>query len=157
MICPLGEKGERGDSGKAGPKGPRGSKGEKGSKGDVGVKGEEGVQGLIGIPGSKGQKGEKGHPGKTIERPRITALTNQQTILASGDVTYTCDVKGNPAPSITWDFHGRSHSRSRYSFPTRTGLMIQNVQFNDSGNITCVAQNILGKSTATTKLTVLGK
>ena len=157
VICPRGQKGEKGDSGKAGPKGPLGPAGEKGQKGDTGVKGDMGVQGLSGFRGSKGQKGEKGYPGKTIEKPRITALSNPQTVVESSDVTFTCEAIGNPAPNIIWDFHGRNQSESRYSFPTATGMMIQNAQFNDTGNITCIAENILGKAEANTELIIWGK
>ena len=154
VVCIPGRKGDRGPTGKSGPIGP---KGERGLKGDVGVKGDIGVQGLRGLTGIKGSKGERGLPGRSIQKPRITSAPSGKTVLEKGDVSFTCEAKGNPEPRIIWDFHRRVVDRNRYSYPLETGLMIRNVQFKDRGKITCISRNILGEVNATADLIVWGE
>ena len=157
IICPPGPKGEKGDTGKSGPIGPTGPKGEKGLEGKQGLRGDVGPQGAYGLPGAKGVKGEKGSPGKSIAKPTITSPPVEKSVLESRHATFSCEVNGSPEPKLKWDFHGRKTDKTRYSYPTKTGLIIQNVQLKDQGNITCIAQNILGTANATAELIVWGK
>ena len=153
IICPPGPKGERGPRGKAGPKGPRGT---NGAKGDPGV-GTVGPAGLPGPRGPQGPRGEKGDRGESIRKPRITEAPVTQTVIASNSTTFTCEADGNPEPTISWYFHGRSQDQRRYLRPIKTGLMIKDVAYADRGNITCIATNILGQANSTTELIVWGK
>ena len=154
-MGPQGHKGEKGDEGKLGPRGLKGDQGLIGQRGDKGAKGEIGNQGPIGFPGAKGIKGQKGEG--ALGKPRIISAPANQTVTENGSVTFTCEAEGNPEPKIRWYFHGRIVDKKRYSYPTKTGLMIEKVQFKDKGNITCISHNLLGEVNATAELVVWGE
>ena len=153
----MGRLGSKGDTGKPGPIGP---KGEQGMKGDRGIKGDiggQGPEGSFGLPGMKGSKGEKGSPGRTLENPKIVSPPASHTVLETTTATFTCEAQGYPSPEIKWYFHGRNVSDHRYSYPTETGLTIENVGEEDKGSVTCIASNILGEVKVKAELVVLGE
>ena len=149
-----GVRGRRGHRGKAGPMGPKGPKGQRGERG---LQGDIGPIGLPGPQGPKGDRGEKGDPGRSISIPIITSPPMSKTVMKFDSLTMTCEAKGNPNPSITWYFHGRSIDKSRFQEVGETGFAMNSVLFSDRGKITCRAKNILGEVNSTALLTVWGK
>ena len=79
--------------------------------------------------------------------PEIATQPQNVTIRKGGHVTLSCDVKGNPSPSISWTKNGiviatGDDSRIRFTEQNRK-LTIMNVSKADSGEYRCVARNIL--------------
>ena len=149
LVC---KKGERGRRGKAGP---RGLKGDMGNKGEKGVAGPTGRRGSDGAAGKKGQKGDPGQPGRSISKPVVlTKLEKTVTRQESSSLTLYCEANGYPKPDIRWEFDKRKINDSRYTFPTKGGLFISNVNRNDAGSIQCIAENILGRDVIETRLIV---
>lgn len=156
VICIPGKKGEKGAPGKHGRRGKSGPSGLKGEPGAIGLKGKTGPIGLKGSRGEKGLKGEpgpKGIPGRSIQKPKIISALPSITKVQGTSLTVTCETTGNPEPKISWNFNGRK-TNERYEFPIKGGLSIKNINFTDRGDISCVAENILGKDTRTMTLNV---
>ena len=148
LVC---RKGERGPRGKAGPRGYKGDMGAKGDRGATGAIGQRGPQGAIGI---KGQKGDPGPPGQSIEKPKIVTTAEREIIRnESSNLTLFCEASGNPRPDIRWQFDSKNID-SRYKVPGPGALSISNINRNDSGRITCIAENILGRDDIETRLIV---
>ena len=148
LVC---RQGERGPRGKAGPRGYKGDMGAKGDRGATGAMGQRGPQGAIGI---KGQKGDAGRSGKSIEKPRIVTKFAREIIRKeSSNLALFCKASGNPRPDIRWQFDSKTIN-SRYKFPGRGSLSISNINRHDSGRITCIAENILGRDDMETRLIV---
>ena len=156
VICIPGQKGEKGEPGKHGRRGKSGPLGLKGDPGAIGLRGERGPIGLKGSRGEKGLKGEpgpKGIAGRSIQTPKIISTLPPITIVEGNALTVTCETTGNPQPKITWNFNGRK-TDERYEFPIKGGLSIKNISFGDRGDISCIAESILGKDTRTMTLNV---
>lgn len=149
-VCPAGERGVRG---KAGPKGP------KGDKGDNGLSGRQGAEGKPGQKGQKGDIGPPGPPGLSVEKPRIMSKPSNETIKEGQMATFTCEASGYPVPEIKWFMKDKEVERLdiRVKVITKIGLQINEVEETDSGTVTCMAENFLGKVNATAELNVLGK
>ena len=82
----------------------------------------------------------------------------ERTILAVGDVAVlTCDVSGDPKPSVTWSKNGNtSIPRAQFRTDGRI-LVIKDVLPGDSGLYECKAANNFGESNTNTTLIVDGK
>ena len=148
-----GQSGSRGLRGKSGPMGPKGSKGDQGTMGPAGNKGPKGSRGGSGI---KGQKGEPGDKGESVAVPKITTPPKNQTVLQGDTASFTCGAVGSPKPEIALGPWNRKMNE-RYKQLGRGMLEIENVKYNDSGEISCVAKSVLGKDVKLAALNVLGK
>ena len=80
------------------------------------------------------------------------------TILAVGDLAIlTCEVSGNPEPSVTWSKDGDTNiPRAQFKNNGRI-LAIDDVLPIDSGVYECRASNKLGESRSSTTVIVAGK
>ena len=156
-MCLPGQKGEKGDRGKAGPVGPKGKTGLKGDMGPEGPRGLAGTKGDRGNSGPKGQKGEKGNNGRSIFSPVIVSPPKSVQVSDRRNVTFFCEADGNPTPNIKWQFEPGREDKARYKLIGDNGLTIYGVKDEDSGQIMCIASNILGTEKRNASLNVLGK
>ncbi|KFO97034.1 Titin, partial [Calypte anna] len=89
-----------------------------------------------------------------------TILTKPQSITVSEGETarFSCDVDGEPAPTITWVRAGQPIVSSRRFQVTRTqyksAFEISSVQMSDEGNYTVVVENSEGRQEAHFTLTI---
>ena len=153
---PPGPKGPAGNRGQPGPIGPNGLKGDQGPIGRPGVRGPKGDPGIMGRKGEMGMKGVKGQKGDSISPPKITVHPQDQKVLENDSVNITCKAIGNPYPVIRLTPVNRTMD-ARYKRIGDGNMEIRNVQHKDQGNISCIAENIIGKDLSTAWLEVLGK
>ena len=154
VNCPKGVRRRRGRPGSPGERGPPGPRGPQGPKG------KRGAQGQYGPPGPKGDQGPqgpKGDPGESVSAPSIVSPPKSMVVNETSVASFRCEVKGNPAPRVTWLKQNFSLSRDRRILQSRGGLMIRDVKSQDGGEYTCEARNILGVVTSSATLTVQGK
>ncbi|XDV30081.1 hypothetical protein PO909_033074, partial [Leuciscus waleckii] len=89
-----------------------------------------------------------------------TILTKPQSLTVSEgeSVKFTCDVDGEPAPTVTWMQEGQVIVSSRRHHVTSTEYKstfeITQVEMSDGGNYTVVAENSDGKQEAQFSLTI---
>ena len=153
---PKGPPGARGIRGKAGPQGLRGMKGDPGVTGPIGPRGPKGSMGLKGMKGDKGDRGQKGDKGQSIQPPHITVPPRDQTVIASGTATFTCEASGHPPPRISLVARNQKMDE-RFKVIGEGMLEINNVSYGDRGQISCIAKSILGKTEKNVTLEVLGR
>ena len=96
----------------------------------------------------------------STDQPEITVHPKTQTGIEGNNVLFSCNVFGNPAPTISWTKNGYSINKSdnyRISFSEdKKQLTITNLNSTDSGEYQCVAKNSLGIDTSNVAtLTVL--
>ena len=146
-TCTIGDRGPRG---KPGPRGP------KGDRGLIGPPGRRGIQGQDGDKGEKGDIGPRGLPGLSVEKPRITVKPVNTTARQGSDVTFSCIVEGNPQPDVRWSFQKKylGDTKRRVKNINGMGIMIESAQPEHSGIYTCIAENILGNTSAQANLEV---
>uniref|UniRef100_A0A8C9WAH4 Neuregulin 2 n=1 Tax=Scleropages formosus TaxID=113540 RepID=A0A8C9WAH4_SCLFO len=89
--------------------------------------------------------------------PRLKRLRNQ--LLEEGDrLTLKCEASGNPSPTYTWYKDGSELKKSKEikikSSKKNSRVQINRVRLEDSGNYTCVAENLLGKENTTSTINV---
>ena len=82
----------------------------------------------------------------------------ETTVSAVGEVAVlTCDVSGDPKPTVTWTKDGdTSITRAQFKNDSRI-LVIQDLLPSDSGVYECKATNKFGESRTATTLIVIGK
>ena len=83
--------------------------------------------------------------------PEITVYPEAQTKTEGENVTLSCNVSGNPAPTlISWTRNGTAvNSSGRFNFSAdKKQLTITNVDRKDSGEYQCVARNSLGSASS---------
>ena len=82
--------------------------------------------------------------------PEITVHPEAQTKTEGENVTLSCNVAGNPAPTISWTRNGSPlNTTGRINFSDgKKQLTITNVNRTDSGEYRCVARNSLGNATS---------
>ena len=164
-ICPAGPPGGPGPAGARGPRGRRGPKGKEGSPGfmgppgmpgDDGIQGPQGEKGDTGAPGPKGMPGPPGRPGGSALCVTVTPTKQLKNV---GDETvFYCTVGRNTSARIEWRFNNKKLVQGdRHSFKDNGKLIIKSLLYDDAGNYTCVARNILGSSEAYGYLTVQGE
>ena len=166
-VCPAGPpgipgaRGEKGSRGKRGTKGPRGITGPPGKNGKTGMTGPTGPRGEkgdMGLPGPKGMPGPPGKPGESISAPQVVLSPTEQTRDEGGNTNFYCTAGGNPRPRIEWRFKGsKLVSGSKYLIKNDGEVNIKHLNYNDAGQYTCVATNILGSHNASGKLIVRGE
>ena len=87
------------------------------------------------------------------DQPEFTAHSLNVTEPEGGNLTLSCNVTGNPTPTISWFINGFSvdqrinNSRIRFS-GNQKHLTITNLSRKDSGKYRCRANNILGNATS---------
>ena len=82
--------------------------------------------------------------------PEITVHPEAQTKTEGENVTLSCNVAGNPAPTISWTRNGSPlNTTGRIKFlDGEKHLTITNVNRRESGEYRCVASNSLGNATS---------
>ncbi|KAL9962302.1 hypothetical protein ACROYT_G031390 [Oculina patagonica] len=166
-VCVPGPPGKKGDRGSRGRRGAQGAKGKKGDRGIMGLPGRHGKQGIMGNQGVKGEKGNKGDtgprgaaglkgdPGESISTPEVTVSPVTQTVTENQAATFYCSASGNPEPVMSWGKVGGSLAKGRATINQNGGrLEIRSTTFNDSGQYTCTAVNVLGKDSKVVTLIV---
>ena len=83
--------------------------------------------------------------------PPMSMVVNE-----SGAASFQCEVKGNPEPKITWLKQNSSIPADKRVVSSRGGLAINDVTPQDEGMYTCVARNILGRTSSSATLSVQG-
>lgn len=99
-----------------------------------------------------------------VEKKKLTLpatiLTKPQSVTVSEGETvkFTCDVDGEPAPTVTWQREGQvlvsSHRHHVTSVEYKSTFEITKVEMSDGGNYTVVVENPEGKQEAQFSLTV---
>lgn len=76
-------------------------------------------------------------------------------------VTLHCPAKGIPKPDISWKFEGKDIKYvtgvNMMVDSSGGGLMIVEVTKKIAGTITCIAENVLGSSEASSRIQILSK
>ena len=98
-----------------------------------------------------------------LDAPTVN-ITGGATIqgVLSAPLTLSCDVRGQPLPSISWVFpDGRDTSTvnpGKVQFNSETGtLTIGAFETDDAGSYTCRASNVFGTGTEVTVVTIVGE
>ncbi|KAK1155520.1 hemicentin-1-like [Acipenser oxyrinchus oxyrinchus] len=86
-----------------------------------------------------------------------TEPPEQVTVVSGSSVTFTCEARGVPPPSLSWfkDSQSLSLHRNLLSDGHETRLHLPAVSLSDSGLYACIAANQAGRSTKHFNLTVL--
>ena len=142
--------------GKRGKAGPRGPKGDTGAAGLPGARGLKGDTGLKGTKGDKGDTGPRGPPGRSIEKPQITAKPDNVTAVEKSVATFFCKAEGHPLPDMEWQMNNKKvdSNSSRIDIIGSNGLQINNVRVDDAGTVKCVSTNFFGRDEASARLIV---
>ena len=84
------------------------------------------------------------------DQPEITAHPQNKTRIEGDNVTLSCNVDGNPVPTISWTRDGSPvNTSARISFSAdKKQLTITNVNRTDRGEYRCVASNRVGSDTS---------
>ena len=109
-----------------------------------------------GPKGDQGPQGPKGDPGESISAPSIVLPPLSMVVNETGIASLQCEVKGNPAPQVTWLKENSSLPADKRVFQSRDGLIVTDVTSQDSGLYTCEARNFLGTVSSSATLTVQG-
>ena len=100
--------------------------------------------------------------------PSISPQVMDQTQNEGSNASFTCQVTGEPVPTIIWYFNGTlvdetntmKYTISMESLNTTTNnstLTIMNVQSSDAGTYTCDATNVISTDNSSGILTVNGE
>ncbi|KAK7068344.1 hypothetical protein SK128_025459 [Halocaridina rubra] len=140
-------------------------------RGTEGVSTVAGTVNFIKVEGVKGRLVEMEIVAATREGegpPTATRVTLTNTIPAAiystsnslrpqkgEDVTLPCGHVGQPQPSLVWSYQQRPVDREGRIFKNDGGLLVQDVQREDSGNYTCTVSNSHGTDHLTHYMAVL--
>ena len=161
-ICVPGPQGPPGTPGERGPRGHRGKRGPPGRQGRVGSPGKNGPQGPRGEKGPQGKRGPqgpggpKGNPGQPASEPHVMISSPFVTAVENTTALFYCSASGNPKPKTKWKKDSGSMPKHRAVTDSSGRLRIRAAQYNDSGNYTCFAENILGNDRGSAVLSVTG-
>ncbi|KAF5283238.1 hypothetical protein FQA39_LY17364 [Lamprigera yunnana] len=86
--------------------------------------------------------------------PEITEAPKDMEAVDGKDINMTCKVYGAPKPEVKWIHNGKALTGGRYKVLESGDLHISNVQFEDSGDYLCYAENKFGNTNATCKFIV---
>lgn len=89
--------------------------------------------------------------------PEITEAPKNVEAVDGKDINITCRVYGAPKPEVKWIHNGKALTGGRYAVLDNGDLHISNVQFEDSGDYICHAENKFGTTNASCSFTVRGK
>lgn len=105
----------------------------------------------------RSERGAKTLVLKLLEKPAVKKLS-EKSILSVGElVLLTCEVTGDPEPSVTWTKNGNSTIPRAQFKNDRRILVIKDVLPRDSGVYECKASNKFGESRSSTTVIVAGK
>ncbi|CAH3158834.1 unnamed protein product, partial [Pocillopora meandrina] len=87
-----------------------------------------------------------------LERPGIVDIPKNHTVtfIEGKNVTINCSATGIPTPNVTWTKSGNETK----NFPPSSPLKLENVSREEDGLYWCVAENGLGKVTASVRVIV---
>ena len=85
----------------------------------------------------------------------IAKPSSSVTVKEKQNLSLPCSAGGFPPPAITWYKDGDVIGKERKQFKKRN-LEIKEIQFEDRGNYTCAAENILGRVQSSVNVTVKG-
>ena len=137
--------------------GPPGRSGKQGMRGPPGIRGEKGIKGDIGPQGIPGVPGIKGEPGESISTPKVKISPPKLTVNESNTISILCSASGNPPPKVYWSRANGLLPSNRTKVVPDGRIQIGDVQLQDAGKYTCLAQNILGKDEGVAILVVQSK
>ena len=78
------------------------------------------------------------------------------TIVKGATLNIKCAAVGSPKPTIKW-IVGATGRQKRYTVLNDGTLEVPNVDLEDEGNYTCIANNSYGTLKRTTSVSILGK
>ncbi|XP_044180634.1 opioid-binding protein/cell adhesion molecule homolog isoform X1 [Acropora millepora] len=82
--------------------------------------------------------------------PTIAAISLDQTVNETGNVTLSCQAKGIPPPTITW----LKADDERKNLSSTSELSLKNINRDQDGLYLCIANNRAGKAIASIAVTV---
>lgn len=92
-----------------------------------------------------------------LEKPAVKKLPEKSFLSVGELVLLTCEVTGDPEPSVTWTKNGNSSiPRAQFKNDGRI-ITIKDVLPGDRGVYECKASNKFGESRTSTTLIVAGK
>ena len=99
---------------------------------------------------------------KTIEAqdrsPVTLPIGDNVTALSNTSVTIECPTTGVPKPIVTWTKNGQKiFSGGRYLVQDDGSLLITEADEEDNARYTCSANNVAGKDSASSNVTIVGK
>ncbi|PFX13835.1 Hemicentin-1 [Stylophora pistillata] len=74
----------------------------------------------------------------------ITLKPDPAVVRFNQTLILTCQADAVPLPRYSWMFNGKTHTKAIHNI-----LKLTNVQVNDAGNYTCVAENFFGRKNTT--------
>ncbi|NWV88582.1 CDON protein, partial [Machaerirhynchus nigripectus] len=89
-----------------------------------------------------------------LEPASLSRGLQDETVAAGATVHFWCDIRGNPAPTLTWLHNAAPVRPSPRHLPTGNHLQICGVTLEDSGLYQCVANNGIGFVQSTGRLRV---
>ena len=91
------------------------------------------------------------------EKPFVRELPERQTFAVGDLVILTCEVSGNPEPSVIWTKDGDTNiTRAQFKNNNRI-LVIKDILPGDKGVYECKASNVFGENRTATIIVVAGK
>ena len=89
--------------------------------------------------------------------PVVRELPEKQTFAVGDQIILTCEVRGDPEPSVIWTKDGDTNiSRAQFKSNNRI-LVIKNVLAGDKGVYECKPSNVFGESSSATVIVIAGK
>uniref|UniRef100_A0A8C1SUB6 Neuregulin 2a n=1 Tax=Cyprinus carpio TaxID=7962 RepID=A0A8C1SUB6_CYPCA len=91
--------------------------------------------------------------------PSLRRMKNSVSVDEGSKLIVRCEASGNPTPQYKWYKDGTELKKSKEIKISRNGkktskVQISSAKLEDSGNYTCVAENILGKENGTSTVHV---
>uniref|UniRef100_A0A8C1KTF7 Neuregulin 2a n=1 Tax=Cyprinus carpio TaxID=7962 RepID=A0A8C1KTF7_CYPCA len=108
----------------------------------------------------EGKKGRKESKDPTeAAPPSLKRMKNRVSVGEGSKLIVRCGASGNPTPQYKWYKDGTELKKSKEIKISRNGkktskVQISSAKLEDSGNYTCVAENILGKDNGTSTVHV---
>uniref|UniRef100_A0A9J8BSL8 Neuregulin 2a n=1 Tax=Cyprinus carpio carpio TaxID=630221 RepID=A0A9J8BSL8_CYPCA len=108
----------------------------------------------------EGKKGRKESKDPTeAAPPSLKRMKNRVSVGEGSKLIVRCGASGNPTPQYKWYKDGTELKKSKEIKISRNGkktskVQISSAKLEDSGNYTCVAENILGKENGTSTVHV---
>lgn len=89
----------------------------------------------------------------------INNISQAMAVIQDHTMQLLCQATGNPMPQLNWFKDGHAVSASKYPSLAigKSILQLDNVTLSDEGNYSCVASNIVGNTSRSVYVTVLGK